>query len=138
MVQLIGHSLVSLYNRQVFEESISRSARIISDDLEQVLHNDDLFYGGHSYFFGLWQQLENEEAIYHPLLRTVAQISAQDSLAVEMSVIASVLALDPDEVTRYCRLLEQRDVLIIAGNQVQFAVELMRQWVLEFGQETEF
>ncbi len=58
LVQLIGHGLVSRFNRLVFEEGVTREPRLTRDDVETIINAPEFFRDGDAYFTGVWRQAE--------------------------------------------------------------------------------
>lgn len=57
-MQLIGHGLVTRFNRQTLEEGIERERRFGLADVEAVIDAPEFYRDGDAYFTGVWRQAE--------------------------------------------------------------------------------
>ena len=58
LIQLIGHGLVTRFNRQTFEEGIERERRFTLADVDAVISAPEFYRDGDAYFTGVWRQAE--------------------------------------------------------------------------------
>lgn len=134
LIQLICHSLVSRFNRQMFEEELSGGSkperRFHLADVEAVVSAPELFRDGDAYFSGVWQQAsDGESAEQHTLLRILAV--AEQGLSAEELMARS--GLSQVVVQQALKVLERHDVLAERDGIWRFTVELMRRWVARSG-----
>ena len=136
LVQLIGHGLVTRFNRQTFEESIERERRFSLADVEAVINAPEFYRDGDAYFTGVWRQAETSEppgqtaalrALAHPAP------ALREGLEGEQPVeeITRQAGLAPEEIGRALEALARHDVVVEEDGRWQFTVELMRRWVAQ-------
>lgn len=129
LTQLIGHSLVRLYNESVFEAKQGREARFTPHDVDQVVNRPAFYEQGSYYFNGIWVQATHSGAAGQiPLMQTLAAsdepLSAEDLFA--------QTALSPQQAHDSLKTLIQHDVVVLQEAQTyDFAVPLMRRWIRE-------
>jgi hypothetical protein len=128
LVQLIGHGLVTRFNRQTFEEGIERERRFTLADVEAVISAPEFFRDGNAYFTGVWRQAETSEppgqtVVLRALVRSEAGMPAKE--------IAHQAGLALEDVGRALETLARHDVVMEADGRWQFTVELMRRWVAQ-------
>ncbi|MBN1936361.1 MAG: ATP-binding protein [Anaerolineae bacterium] len=126
LVQLVGHGLVSRFNRQTFEEGVERERRFAAADVQAVIGAPDFYRDGDAYFTGVWRQAETTQpAGQVEVLRVLAQ--AQGGLSADE--IAQRCELASENAQSAIKTLHQHDVLAETDGRWQFTVELMRRWV---------
>jgi hypothetical protein len=128
LVQLIGHGLVTRFNRQTFEESIERERRFTLTDVEAVIGAPEFYRDGDAYFTGVWRQAETSEP---PGQTAVLRALAHSETGVPVKEIARRVGLAPKEAGRALETLRRHDVVMEADSHWQFTVELMRRWVAQ-------
>lgn len=128
LVQLIGHTLVSRFNRLSFEEGREQARRFEREDVEQVIAAPEFFRDGEAYFSGVWNQAERGQATGQlQVLRTLAP--HPEGFTREQLVAATGL---PDtELEAVLKPLVRHDVIALNGTHYHFTVELMRRWVVK-------
>jgi len=136
LVQLIGHGLVTRFNRQTFEESIERERRFSLADVEAVITAPEFYRDGNAYFTGVWRQAETSEPPGQTaVLRALAHFSPalREGLEGEQPVeeIARQAGLAPEEVGRALETLARHDVVVEEDGSWHFTVELMHRWVAQ-------
>lgn len=127
LTQLIGQSLVSRYNKIVFEEGKSHGNPFTPDDVDAIV-NDPIFYELGSYYFtGVWGQAEKSE----PNGQTSILLAlAKNESPVEKTGLFTQANLSPENGEAALAMLRQHDVVSIIDEQrVDFAVPLMRRWI---------
>ena len=133
LVQLIGHGLVTRFNRQTFEEGIERGRRFSLADVEAVITAPEFYRDGDAYFTGVWRQAETsappgQTAVLHALAQHETQ-TLQVPEALRASEIAHRVGLAPEQVEGALEALTRHDVVMETDGYWQFTVELMRRWV---------
>lgn len=127
LVQLICHCLVSLFNRQTFEEGIERERRFHRSDVEAVINAPEFFRDGDAYFSGVWQQAQHDDTPEaYAMLKVLAQ--AEAGLSIAELVEQSGLALEQAQAG--LKFLQRHDMVRETAGHWTFTVELMRRWVL--------
>jgi hypothetical protein len=120
LTQLIGHTLVSRYNREMFEEGRAREPRFTAEEVEAVVESAEFYEVGDAYFSGVWGQASDPNAPgQHALLIALARADgpvAQAFLPAEETVLEALIR--HDVVTRPD-----------AEGQIDFTVPLMRRWI---------
>jgi len=129
LVQLIGHGLVTRFNRQTFEEGVERERRFSLADVEAVIRAHEFYRDGDAYFTGVWRQAETSKP---PGQTAVLRTLAQSEIGMSVEEIARQAGLVPEEVGRALETLARHDVVMMeADGRWQFTVELMRRWVTQ-------
>jgi len=128
LVQLIGHGLVTRFNRQTFEEDVERERRFSLADVEAVIGAPEFYRDGDAYFTGVWRQAETSEP---PEQTAVLRALAQSKVGMPAEDIARQVGLAPEKVGRALETLARHDVVMEEDGRWQFTVELMRRWVRE-------
>jgi hypothetical protein len=126
LIQLIGHGLVTGFNRQTFEEGVERERRFSLADVEAVIGATEFFRAGDAYFTGVWRQAETgpppgQTAVLRALAHTEAGMTGQE--------IAREVELTSEQVKQALDTLKRHDVMIEEDGRWRFTVELMRRWV---------
>jgi len=132
LVQLIGHGLVTRFNRQIFEEGSKRERRFTLADVEAVISAPEFYRDGNAYFTGVWMQAETSEppgqtAVLRALARLEGGMSAEE--------IARRAGLVVKEVEAALKTLVRHDVVMEEDGRWRFTVELMRRWIAEMHAE---
>jgi hypothetical protein len=128
LIQLIGHGLVTHFNRQTFEEGVEREWRFSLADVEAVIGAPEFYRDGDAYFTGVWRQAETSEppgqtAVLGTLVRSETGMPAEE--------LTRQAGLAPEEVGRALETLRRHDVVMEEDGRWQFTVELMRRWVAQ-------
>jgi hypothetical protein len=126
LVQLIGHGLVTRFNRQAFEEGVERERRFSLADVEAVIRTREFYRDGDAYFTGVWWQAETSEP---PGQTVVLRALAQSEVGMPAEEVARQAGLALEEVGRALETLARHDVVMEEDGRWQFTVELMRRWV---------
>jgi hypothetical protein len=126
LVQLVGHTLVTRFNRQMFEEGIERERRFTLEDVNAVINTPEFYRDGNAYFNGVWVQAENSE----PAGQT-AILEALSHAGLSLSQIANQTGLSCDRVQSAIETLQRHDVIKQQDGQYVYTVELMRRWVAQ-------
>jgi DNA-binding transcriptional ArsR family regulator len=132
-MQLIGHGLVTRFNRQTFEKGVERERRFSVDDIEAVIDAPEFFRDGDAYFTGVWRQAETSEpsgqtAVLGALALVKTGLPARE--------IARRTDISLTEVESALKTLARHDVIQEEEDgRWRFTVELMRRWVLQREEE---
>ncbi|MCB0192699.1 MAG: AAA family ATPase [Anaerolineae bacterium] len=87
LIQLICHSLVSRFNRQVFEEGLERPHRLTVSDVFAVIADPDFYIDGDRYFSGVWAQAGQGAPGQQSILSALAKgFASANELAVKTSL----------------------------------------------------
>jgi hypothetical protein len=126
LVQLIGHTLVTRFNRQMFEEGIKRERRFTLADVQAVINTPEFYRDGNAYFNGVWVQTETSE----PAGQTaILEALCHESLSV--TEIAEKTGLSCKSIQSALLTLQGHDVVKQQDEQYVYTVELMRRWVAQ-------
>ncbi|MBX0330695.1 ATP-binding protein, partial [Oscillochloris sp. ZM17-4] len=127
LIQLIGHTLVSRFNQQSYEEGREQERRFHLADVAQVINAPEFDRDGHAYFSGVWSQAEHSD---HGGQLDVLRALAPHSVGLPPDALAAAsgrgLAQAGEAITTLC----DHDVLIERDGRYVYTVELMRRWVL--------
>jgi hypothetical protein len=136
LTQLIGHTLVSRYNREMFEEERAREPRFTAEEVDAVVASAEFYEVGDAYFSGVWGQANDPRAPgQHALLIALAQADGGvtvDELVASLGRGAGRRGSRGEEDTVAAALdaLERHDVVARdAEGRVDFTVPLMRRWI---------
>jgi hypothetical protein len=126
LVQLIGHGLVTRFNRQAFEEDVERERRFSLADVGAVIGAPEFYRDGDAYFTGVWRQAETSEpagqtAVLHAL--------APSEAGLPLESIVGQTGVDLKVVEGALDALSRHDVVMEKDGGWRFTVELMRRWV---------
>ena len=125
LVQLIGHTLVTRFNRQMFEERIERERRFTLEDVQTVINTPEFYRDGNAYFNGVWVQAENSEpAGQTAILETLSQTD------LSITEIAEKTFFSLEQVQSALKTLQRHDVVKQQDAKYFYTVELMRRWVV--------
>lgn len=130
LTQLIGHGLVTRFNRQTYEEGIERERRFSLVDVRAVINAPEFYRDGDAYFTGVWRQAETSEP---PGQTAVLNALAQSKAGMEVEEITSRANLSPQEITAALETLARHDVVVETDDGWRFTVELMHRWVKNQG-----
>ncbi|NJO84238.1 MAG: ATP-binding protein [Blastochloris sp.] len=108
LMQLIGHALVTLFNRQTFEDGIERERRFTEADVQAVIDAPEFFRDGRAYFIGVWNQAEQSEP---PGQTTVLRALAPYPDGLRLTDIAHTTELSVSEVGAALAMLTAHDVV---------------------------
>ena len=143
LVQLIGHGLVTRFNRQTFEEGIERERRFTLTDVEAVINAPEFYRDGDAYFTGVWRQAETSEPPGQTaVLRALAKPAVYGKVKYGQAIydggrlmttdeIAGQAGFAPEDAGRALETLARHDVVMEKDSRWQFTVELMRRWVAQ-------
>ncbi|HMQ53090.1 MAG TPA: cyclic nucleotide-binding domain-containing protein [Anaerolineae bacterium] len=151
LIQLIGHELVTRYNRQVFEQGVERQPRFTLTDVEAIINAPGFYRDGNAYFSGIWRLIEIGVPGGQEILKiltndpaTTEELAEQARLSLEETIIALRILRRHDIVERVDEYSEDIQVTTLpspdesldhfnlAPNDLwDFTVELMRRWVVE-------
>jgi hypothetical protein len=126
LIQLIGHGLVTRFNRQTYEEGIERERRFSLVDVRAVINAPEFYRDGDAYFTGVWRQAVTSAPSGQTL---VLHALAQSEVGMKVEEIASRTNLSPQEITAALATLTRHDVVAETDNGWRFTVELMHRWV---------
>lgn len=125
LVQLIGQSLVTQFNRQVFELGQYPQHPISLTDVQTVIQSPEFFQDGGAYFMGIWRQAEDSP----PPGQTTLLIALCQGAPSVTDLIAAT-GMSCEQVEMAISTLENHDVIHrLDGDRYAFTVELMRRWV---------
>ncbi len=126
LTQLIGRSLVSLYNQQVFEDQAQREQRFTIVDVDAVVTSSDFFDIGSFYFGGVWGQAKDGTVPFQTdLLKVLAQ--AETSMPVENLFERATVEATAGKAA--LAELIKHDVVNAHAGSVQLYVPLMAEWI---------
>lgn len=126
LTQLIGHTLVRLYNQSVFENQNPREPRFSATDVDEVVGRPEFYEQGHYYFQGVWSQAQSGPQGQLTLLRALAQADG----ALPLEEWRSATGLDASIAEAAVKTLLQHDVVwLTPEGEYDFAVPLMRRWL---------
>ncbi len=128
LTQLIGHSLVRLYNESVFEAHNPREARFTPQDVDEVVNEPAFYEQGSYYFNGIWVQAQGSGPAGQ-LLMMQALADSDNPLSGES--LFGLNNLVPTEAKESLDTLIQHDVITKNGIGYDFSVPLMRRWLRE-------
>ncbi|PZD70463.1 hypothetical protein C1752_12034 [Acaryochloris thomasi RCC1774] len=124
LLQLICHSLVTLFNRQICEERLERERCFFLEDIEAVVNTPEFYREANAYFNGVWMQAsetqpDNQiELLYE--LREGAMTQAQ---------LVEKTDLEAENISSALERLIHHDVISQQNGLYSYNVELMRRWV---------
>lgn len=126
LIQLIGHALVTRFNRQTFEEGLHRERRLTLADVNAVINAPEFYRDGDAYFSGVWAQAEGvEPAGQTALLHVLAQ--SNDGLS--LAQVEELVDLPAEQVQQALSALARHDIVQQGDGRWHFTVELMCRWV---------
>ena len=128
LVQLVGHYLVSRFNRLTFEQGKQLEPVFSLEDVEAVIGDPEFYSQGRYYFAGIWGQAGQGAEGQQELLKFIAAFSE----GISIEGIAARLGPNSENTASALRELERHDILREKNGQWQFTVELMRRWVKDF------
>jgi hypothetical protein len=126
LTQLIGHGLVTRYNRQIFDAGIARERRLTVADVEAIIESPEFYRDGDAYFSGVWSQATNGVSSTHEQLLRALALSGAGLTPTQMAV---ELDMAPAEVEQTLSDLARHDVIYEVEGCWQYTVELLRRWV---------
>jgi hypothetical protein len=130
LVQLIGHNLVTSFNRHLYEEGVSRDRRFTIHDLVAVINAPEFYRDGNAYFSGVWIQAATSQPNGQT---TVLQSLSDGPLSLTEIAIATGMSFDLVRAALYT--LQHHDVIVQRDGRHSYAVELMRRWALQRQQQ---
>ncbi len=126
LIQLVGHTLVTRFNRQTFEEGIERERRFTVADVEAVINTPEFYRDGNAYFNGVWVQAENSEP-----REQIAVLKVLSDTSLSLTDIVNQTNLDLSQAQTALETLQRHDVIKQENGQYAYTVELMRRWVAQ-------
>jgi len=124
LIQLISHTLVTHFNRQVFEMGLKRERCFTETDVKAVIETSEFRRESSAYFNGVWEQAEeNREQIAILKALSRATLSSFD-IAVKTKITRLV-------VENALEVLKRRKVVTQRHGKYCYTVPLMRDWVAQ-------
>lgn len=127
LVQLIGHALVTRFNRQTFEEGRERPRRFSLADVDAVISAPEFYRDGNAYFSGVWAQAAGDPPGQTAVLHALAGCGCATGLP--FAALGDAVALPAEELGAALAALERHDIIAQREGHYAFTVELMRRWV---------
>ncbi|MEI7770325.1 MAG: HAMP domain-containing protein [Chloroflexales bacterium] len=128
LLQLIGHALVSYYNRQTIGEGIERKRLFTIIDVDAVIEAPEFYRDGHAYFDGVWIQAHQS---HQPSQTTILTILSAHPDGLTATAIAQETAFDLPTIMAALETLATHDVITCTHGHYCYTVELMRRWALK-------
>ena len=127
LTQLIGHTLVTRFNRQTVEDGIERDRRFTLQDVETVINSPEFYRDGNAYFTGVWNQAQ----MSHPAGQTtILQCLCHGSSSLEQIVEQTKM---PCEQTKAgLNTLINHDIVTENDGLYTFTIDLMPRWMLKY------
>ncbi|MEI6777581.1 MAG: HAMP domain-containing protein [Chloroflexales bacterium] len=135
LIQLIGHALVSYFNRQTISEGIERKRLFTIIDIAAVIEAPEFHRDGHAYFDGVWSQAHQS---HQPSQTTILMILSAHPEGCIAAAIAQETALDLPIIMAALETLVIHDVITCTDGYYRYTVELMRRWVLKMHGEKKY
>jgi len=137
LIQLIGHALVTRFNRQMVEHAgfavslggpvvVTPERRFTAADIDAVIDSPEFYRDGDAYFTGVWRQAEADST---PHQSTIMRVLAHSKHGLGEQELTVAARLGVNETRGALTALQRHDVLAQSGDQWCFTVELMRRWV---------
>lgn len=126
LIQLIGHTLVTYFNRNLISQKASDSTFLLFnlEDLQTVLDSPEFYSIGNAYFKGVWLQARTSSiAGQIEILKQLAVRPMSAKQLVESTVFS------PAKLAIALNALQEHDVIVFKDASFTYAVELMRRWV---------
>ncbi len=134
LVQLVGHYLVSRFNRLTFELGKPMEPVFNLEDVDAVIEDPEFYSQGRYYFAGIWGQAGQGAEGQQEVMKLLA--SSLDGIS--FGGIISHSGPDSKEIyAAALKELQRHDVLREKDGVWQFTVELMRRWVKDFMQNSD-
>jgi hypothetical protein len=131
LIQLIGHTLVTRFNRQTFETGVERARRFSLADLQAVIDTEEFYGSGNAYFSGIWDQAARSAPEgQHALLRALCRHSANTHAGMTLAELAAATGMEPEQIRAALATLRHHDVVAEQEGRYHYTVELMRRWVV--------
>ncbi|MEM1171665.1 MAG: ATP-binding protein [Cyanobacteria bacterium P01_H01_bin.35] len=127
LVQLLGFLLVRRYNEQTFEEGKPREPIFTVADVDAIIEQNELFQNGRYYFTGVWGQAGQDAPGQQDILKALANCSGSCSRA----MLQELTGLDESTLNNDLDTLSRHDVIVETEENLKFAVELFRRWVVK-------
>jgi hypothetical protein len=143
LIQLIGHGLVTRFNRQILEEGIKRERRFTLVDVEAIINSPTFYHDGYAYFTGVWRLAEQGPYGQQVILKAlVVDPATAEELAELIDIALDQVMLALQSLQRYdiiMKITEQdtptsppaRSDDASANDLWDFTVELMRLWLIQ-------
>ncbi|MEC4881792.1 MAG: ATP-binding protein [Scytonema sp. PMC 1070.18] len=126
LIQLVGHTLVTRFNRQTFEEGIERERRFTVADVDAIINTPEFYRDGNAYFNGVWVQAENSEP-----REQIAVLKVLSDTSLSLTDIVNQTNLALSQAQAALETLQRHDVIKQENGQYAYTVELMRRWVAQ-------
>ncbi|MFO0620506.1 MAG: AAA family ATPase [Polyangia bacterium] len=127
LIQLICHSLVARYNRQLREDPVPPLRRFDRSDVDAVVEEPELFTDGIRYFQGVWDHAARSLPTGQTQLLSTLAPHPQGLSQTELVTRSE---LSSESARAALRALVRHAVLQTDGIHYQFTVELLRRWIL--------
>ena len=129
LLQLIGHTLVTRFNRQIIEEGIERERRFTTEDVDAVIDAPEFYRDGDAYFEGVWAQAERSK----PAGQTaILQVLCDHQAGLPLSEIVAGAGLSTEQAQAALDILIKHDVVAQQNQAYACTVELMRRWIAKY------
>ncbi len=122
LIQLICHTLVLRFNKQVFEESQKRERCFTETDVEAVIETPEFKRESSAYFNGVWEQAEESR-------EQTAILKALSRRNLSFSSIVMETGLRQGMVEGGLDILRRRKVIRQRHGKYGYTVPLMCDWV---------
>jgi hypothetical protein len=122
LIQLICHTLVMHFNKQVFEESLKRERCFTEADVEAVIETPEFKRESSAYFNGVWEQAEESRE------QTVV-LKALSRGNLSLFDIVMKTELRRPVVENALDILRRRKVIMQRHGKYGYTVPLMCDWV---------
>lgn len=126
LLNLIGHSLVTRFNQQTYEEGKERERCFRLADVEAVINAPEFSRDGDAYFGGVWRQAEQCEP---PDQTAVLRALAPHEEGLPLPALARAAGVSEAQAGAALDTLRCHDVVTQRDGRSVFTVELMRRWV---------
>lgn len=128
LAQLIGHTLVRHYNREVFENQRPRSLQFTPQEVDEIITSSEFYEQGSYYFTGVWGQAEKgfptgQLEILRALASSSTTMSDED--------LSRASGLSTEKARTALETLIRHDVISRSEHGCDFTVPLMRRWINE-------
>ena len=126
LVQLVGHTLITYFNRGLLSKRASDDLLVFNvDDLQIVLDSPEFYSIGNAYFKGIWLQ-----ALTSAVEGQIEILQALALRPMTAEQLAETVGFPLSAVTLALNTLKGHDVVTQKGSTFTYAVELMRRWVV--------
>lgn len=122
LIQLICHTLVEQFNRQL-QEAIKQEPYFTLNQVHSIIETPEFYVMGNAYFNGIWIQAESNPSDQHTILKVLSKAN------LSLSEIADETDLNLEQVKIALETLQRHDVIVQRDKKYFYTVELMRRWV---------